>query len=74
MRIVLFVHSLLADWNHGNAHFLRSVATELISRGHAVRRTAPIAPASASFAEHTAAHRAEELEAYALSLLSRVAA
>jgi spore maturation protein CgeB len=37
MRIVFFVHSLLSDWNHGNAHFLRGVATELLSRGHDVR-------------------------------------
>jgi len=37
MRIAFFVHSLLSDWNHGNAHFLRGVATELISRGHDVR-------------------------------------
>ncbi len=37
MRIVLFVHSLLSDWNHGNAHFLRGVASELRSRGHDVR-------------------------------------
>jgi spore maturation protein CgeB len=37
MRIVLFVHSLLSDWNHGNAHFLRGVAAELLSRGHDVR-------------------------------------
>jgi spore maturation protein CgeB len=37
MRIVFFVHSLLSDWNHGNAHFLRGVATELISRGHDLR-------------------------------------
>ncbi len=36
MRIVLFVHSLLSDWNHGNAHFLRGVAAELIARGHDV--------------------------------------
>ncbi|MFL6199873.1 MAG: glycosyltransferase [Thermoanaerobaculia bacterium] len=36
MRIVFFVHSLLSDWNHGNAHFLRGVATELVSRGHDV--------------------------------------
>ena len=36
MRIALFVHSLLSDWNHGNAHFLRGVAAELVSRGHAV--------------------------------------
>jgi len=37
MRIVLFVHSLLSDWNHGNAHFLRGIASELRSRGHDVR-------------------------------------
>lgn len=33
MKIVLFYHSLLSDWNHGNAHFLRGIATELIARG-----------------------------------------
>jgi len=37
MRIVLFCHSLLSDWNHGNAHFLRGVVTELLARGHEVR-------------------------------------
>jgi spore maturation protein CgeB len=36
LRIVLFSHSLLSDWNHGNAHFLRGVATELVTRGHDV--------------------------------------
>ena len=36
MKIVLFYHSLVSDWNHGNAHFLRGVATELIDRGHDV--------------------------------------
>src|SRR4051794_30629812 len=36
MRVVLFCHSLLSDWNHGNAHFLRGVAGELIARGHEV--------------------------------------
>lgn len=36
MKIVLFYHSLLSDWNHGNAHFLRGVATELIERGNEV--------------------------------------
>jgi spore maturation protein CgeB len=34
MKIVLFYHSLLSDWNHGNAHFLRGVASELLARGH----------------------------------------
>lgn len=36
MRFVMFYHSLVSDWNHGNAHFLRGIATELISRGHEV--------------------------------------
>jgi spore maturation protein CgeB len=34
VRIVIFCHSLRSDWNHGNAHFLRGVATELVARGH----------------------------------------
>src|SRR5215211_5242454 len=36
MKIVLFYHSLVSDWNHGNAHFLRGIATEVIERGHTV--------------------------------------
>lgn len=36
MKFVLFYHSLISDWNHGNAHFLRGVATELQLRGHEV--------------------------------------
>ena len=34
MRIAWFTHSLISDWNHGNAHFLRGVLAELIDRGH----------------------------------------
>jgi spore maturation protein CgeB len=34
MRFVMFCHSLVSDWNHGNAHFLRGIATELLARGH----------------------------------------
>jgi spore maturation protein CgeB len=34
MRIVIFCHSLASDWNHGNAHFLRGVCSELVARGH----------------------------------------
>jgi spore maturation protein CgeB len=37
MRIVVFCHSLVSDWNHGNAHFLRGVTSELLARGHDVR-------------------------------------
>src|SRR4051794_39611568 len=41
MRVVLFCHSLLSDWNHGNAHFLRGIAGELIAAGHEVRAYEP---------------------------------
>ena len=36
MHVVMFYHSLASDWNHGNAHFLRGVCSELIARGHAL--------------------------------------
>ena len=36
MRIVWFAHSLVSDWNHGNAHFLRGVVRSLRVRGHDV--------------------------------------
>lgn len=37
MKILLFYHSLISDWNHGNAHFLRGITSELIKRDHQVR-------------------------------------
>jgi spore maturation protein CgeB len=37
MRVVMFYHSLVSDWNHGNAHFLRGIVRELLDRGHDVR-------------------------------------
>ncbi len=37
MRVVIFAHSLVSCWNHGNAHFLRGVARALIADGHDVR-------------------------------------
>jgi len=36
MKISMFYHSLLSDWNHGNAHFLRGIVAELLERGHDV--------------------------------------
>jgi spore maturation protein CgeB len=36
MRIVIFCHSLISDWNHGNAHFLRGIVGELLDRSHEV--------------------------------------
>jgi spore maturation protein CgeB len=41
MRVVMFYHSLVSDWNHGNAHFLRGVASELLDRGHQVHLLEP---------------------------------
>jgi spore maturation protein CgeB len=37
MNISMFYHSLISDWNHGNAHFLRGIVSELIERGHNVK-------------------------------------
>jgi spore maturation protein CgeB len=34
MNVVCFVHSLVSDWNHGNAHFLRGLMRGLNARGH----------------------------------------
>jgi spore maturation protein CgeB len=35
MKCVLFTHSLVSDWSHGNAHFLRGLGRALLKRGHA---------------------------------------
>ena len=32
MRVVIFCHSLVSDWNHGNAHFLRGVVARAAAR------------------------------------------
>src|SRR6185437_13257712 len=37
LMVVCFYHSLVSDWNHGNAHFLRGVVADLLARGHDVR-------------------------------------
>jgi spore maturation protein CgeB len=37
LRIRIFAHSLVSDWNHGNAHFLRGLARALTRLGHNVR-------------------------------------
>lgn len=42
MKFTFFYHSLVSDWNHGNAHFLRGVVSELISRGHQVQVFEPV--------------------------------
>lgn len=57
MRIVFFVHSLLSDWNHGNAHFLRGVASELTSRGHDGRVFEPRTPGASGTSSPITASR-----------------
>ena len=37
LRIRIFAHSLVSDWNHENAHFLRGLSRALIRLGHNVR-------------------------------------
>lgn len=34
MRFGLFYQSVISDWNHGNAHFLRGIMRALQARGH----------------------------------------
>jgi spore maturation protein CgeB len=34
LKFLFYTHSLVSDWNHGNAHFLRGVMRELIAAGH----------------------------------------
>ncbi len=41
MHFVFYTHSLVSDWNHGNAHFLRGVARDLVARGHRVTAFEP---------------------------------
>jgi spore maturation protein CgeB len=68
VRFVIFTHSLVSDWNHGNAHFLRGIATELMNRGHDVRIWEPLDGWSRSnlMAEHGEAPLAAFAEAYPL--------
>lgn len=41
MKVTIFCHSLLSDWNHGNAHFLRGIVAELLERGHEIASYEP---------------------------------
>jgi spore maturation protein CgeB len=42
LKTALFYQSIISDWNHGNAHFLRGVASELAARGHDVIAYEPV--------------------------------
>lgn len=42
MKIYLFYHSIVSDWNHGNAHFLRGMVTALNADHHDVTIYEPL--------------------------------
>jgi spore maturation protein CgeB len=42
MKFIFYTHSLISDWNHGNAHFLRGVMADLIRRGHEALALEPV--------------------------------
>jgi spore maturation protein CgeB len=62
MRVVMFYHSVLSDWNHGNAHFLRGIATELSVRGHKIAIYEP--RGASSLQNLVARHGAAPLEKF----------
>ena len=41
MRVAYFTHSLRSCWNHGNAHFVRGILSELAAQGHEVSAYEP---------------------------------
>jgi spore maturation protein CgeB len=57
VKFVLFYHSLVSDWNHGNAHFLRGIARELTARGQEV---ALFEPADGWSRRNLVAHHGEQ--------------
>jgi spore maturation protein CgeB len=42
LRVAIFCHSLVSDWNHGNAHFLRGMLADLDRRGAELRVFEPV--------------------------------
>jgi spore maturation protein CgeB len=42
MKIYMFYHSVISDWNHGNAHFLRGMVSALQSMKHHVSIFEPL--------------------------------
>jgi spore maturation protein CgeB len=60
MKFVLFYHSFVSCWNHGNAHFLRGMARELVRLGHEVKVYEPEDGWSRTNALQDAGHAALE--------------
>ena len=62
MRVKLFYHSLVSDWNHGNAHFLRGIVSEMIRRGYDVEVFEP--EGGWSYSNLVAEHGQQPLRAF----------
>ena len=62
MKFAYFTHSLSSCWNHGNAHFLRGILSDLVARGHDVRAFEP--EGGWSHANLVADHGPEATRAY----------
>lgn len=60
MNFVLFYHSVISDWNNGNAHFLRGVVRQLANQGHHVVVYEPRDAWSVTNLESTTGQAAEE--------------
>lgn len=73
MHIVLFCQSLMSDWSHGNAHFLRGVVTELMSRGNEVTVYEPVDELSGSQLRTPEGANAEERFQQAFPTLTPIA-
>src|SRR5947209_3767448 len=41
LRVKLFCHSIVSDWNHGNAHFLRGLLSDMAARGFGIESLEP---------------------------------
>ena len=59
MRFAFYTHSLVSDWNHGNAHFLRGILRELMALGHEAIALEPANSWSRSNLVATQGHAAE---------------
>lgn len=42
MKFLFYTHSLVSDWNHGNAHFLRGIMRDSGHRGHRTEALEPV--------------------------------
>jgi spore maturation protein CgeB len=65
MKFVLYAHSVVSDWNNGNAHFLRGILSDLERRGHSTQVLEP--ENGWSRANLIANHGAAPLERFAAS-------